>query len=125
MKKASFIKKERLKKNSSIKHVFDKGVPFKTRLINVYILKKDTGALVNRAGFIIRRRLYNNKTVLRNRFRRILREAYRNTKHLLPPGHDIVILAGSIDKSTKTGAIDRELRSIFEKYSKKYNNILS
>ena len=117
MKQGTFAKRERLKKNSSIKQVFDKGVPSKGRLINIYLLETDSG--INRAAFLVRKNLYNKKSVLRNRFRRVLREAYRKTKHMLPTGHDIVILATRINKSTRSEAVERELNHVFKKYSKK------
>jgi len=119
MKKSSFKKEEHLKKNDSIKYVFDKGIPFKGRLINIYILKRDHGALINRAAFIIRKRIYSKKIVLRNRFRRVLRESYRKTKHLLSPGHDIVILANALKKDTKSDAVEKEMAYVFKKHIKK------
>ena len=119
MERATFSKREHLKKNSSIKDVFDKGTPFKARLIKVYIVKRDTDERLNRVAFIIRRGLYNKRPVLRNRFRRVLREAYRQTKYLLPPGYDIVILANNIKEDTRSISIEEELRDVFKKCSKK------
>ena len=63
--------------------------------------------------------LYNKKVVLRNRFKRLLREAYRKTKHLLLPGYDIVILATNIKKNTKSSAVEEEIANAFKKCIKK------
>ena len=114
MKKNSFSKKEHLKKNEAIKDVFDKATPFKGRFIRVYVVKNDTSP-INRAAFIIRKTLCDKKAVLRNRFKRLLREAYRKTKHLLPQGYDIVILATSIKKNTSPGDSEREIAHAFKK----------
>ncbi len=119
MKKGSFTRKEHLKKNSLIRAVFDKGIPFKAKFITVYILKSKTDTQPNRVAFIIRKRLYDKSSVLRNRFRRVLREAYRSTKHLLSGGHDLIILGATLKKNTKSSAIERELRDVFKKYCKK------
>jgi len=115
----SFTKKEHLKKNNAIKAVFDKGISSKGRLIKVYLLKKETGPFINRAAFVIRKGSYNKKAVLRNRFKRLLREAYRKTKRLLPAGYDIVILAVNLKQYTKSIAVEKDMADVFKKYLKK------
>ncbi|MDO8603437.1 MAG: ribonuclease P protein component [Candidatus Omnitrophota bacterium] len=110
--------KERLKKSDAIKAVFDKGVCYKSGLINVYILKRPD-VDINKAAFICKKILHQKKSVLRNRIRRILREAYRKTSHCLPAGNDIVIIGTKITKDTLSTEIERELAGVFKKYSKK------
>ncbi|MFH1853808.1 MAG: ribonuclease P protein component [Candidatus Omnitrophota bacterium] len=124
MKKKPLPRGERLKKNNDISRVFDQGTPFKGRLVSVFMGR---GAKVhtNRAAFVIKKSLYNKKLVLRNRFRRIIREAYRNSKFLLLPGHDIVILANRVDKNTKSTAVEQELKYVFKKYIESNNKIIS
>lgn len=119
MHKKSFKTKERLKKNTEIKKVFDKGIAFKRRLVNIYLLKRERPLDANRAAFLLRKGLYNKSSVTRNRFRRILREAYRNTKHILPPGHDIIILAKNITSITRSAVIEQELADAFKEIVEK------
>ena len=119
MGQTSFIKKEHLKSSKSIKNVFDKGIPSRGRLIKVFLLKKETDSHINRVAFIVRKNLCNKKAVLRNRFRRLLREAYRKTKHILPTGYDIVLLATNINKNTKSTVLEREIADAFKKCIKK------
>ncbi len=119
MRPYSFARKERLKKASLISNVFDKGVFLKGRLVNIYLLKRDIDPPVNRAAFIIKKNLHNKKLVLRNRFRRLLREAYRKTKHLLPQGHDIVILAKNVKPHTGSVLLEADLANVFKKYVEK------
>lgn len=119
MKKNSFARKEHLRKSDLIERVFVKGLSFKGRLINTYLLKKETDPNINRVAFIIRKNLYNKKIVLRNRFRRLLRESYRKTKHLLPRGYDIVILATGIKEDTKSNMIEQEIANVFKSRIKK------
>ena len=118
MNKESFSKKERLKKAGAIKAVLDKGVCYKSRSINIYILKmQDTDT--NRAAFICKKALHQKKSVLRNRVRRVLREAYRKTKYILPAGYDIVIIGARLAQNTLSSEIEREVIDVFKKYSKK------
>lgn len=124
MNSKALPRKEHLKKDSDIRRVFDKGVRFKGRLITVFILR-EASSRTNRAAFIIKKSIYNKKTVLRNRFRRIIREAYRNSKFLLFPGHDIIILSGRLDKNTKSTAVQKDLSDVFKKYIEKNNRPLS
>ena len=114
MQKQSFTIKEHLKKNSAIKKVFDKGIAFKRKLVNVYLLKRERPLGTNRAAFLLRKGLYNKSAVTRNRFRRILREAYRKTKHILPPGYDIILLVKNGTMKTTSTVIEQELRNVFK-----------
>lgn len=118
MKPYSFSKKEHLKKAPLIDAVFEKGILYKTRSLHIYILKNPVSD-INRCAFICRRHLYQKKIVLRNRIRRLLREAYRKNKHILPKSHDIMILACHIDAHTKSTIIEDEVKAIFQKFCKR------
>lgn len=114
----SFSLKERLKKNDAIKAVLDNGICRKSKSINVYILKRpDVG--INKAAFICKKALHQKKSVLRNKVRRFLREAYRKTKYILPAGHDIVLVGTRMNKAVLSTDIERELIDVFEKHIKK------
>jgi len=118
MKANSFSKKESLKKNGAIKAVLDNGICLRAKSVNVYILKKPESGF-NKAAFICKKALHQKKSVLRNRVRRILREAYRKTKYILPAGHDIIIVGTRITRNTLSAEIEREVLDVFKKYSKK------
>lgn len=110
----SFSRKESLKKNRSIKAVLDNGICHKSKSINVYILKSP-GADINKAAFICKKALHQKKAVLRNRVRRILKEAYRQTKFILPAGYDIVIVGTKITQGTLSKEIEKEILNVFKK----------
>jgi ribonuclease P protein component len=114
----SFSKKERLKKNDAIKAVLDRGICYRAKSINVYVLKRpDAG--INKAAFICKKALHQKKAVLRNRVRRILKEAYRKTRYIFPAGYDIVIIGTKITQTTLSTGIEREIIDVFKKYIKK------
>jgi ribonuclease P protein component len=119
MKQNSFSKEERLKKSDLIKKVLDEGILFRGKFVNVYIFKQERYPEIKRAAFTVRKKLHCKKAVLRNRFRRILREAYRKTKNLLSGSYDIVILGVNIKESTKSFIIEEELAYVFKKFSAK------
>ena len=114
MNKEYFLRKERLKKNDAIKAVLDNGLCCKARSVNVYVLKRPC-ADINRAAFICKKALHQKKSVLRNRVRRVIREAYRKTSHILPVGYDIVIVGTRFNKDTGSVEIEREILDVFKK----------
>ncbi len=114
----SFSRKERLKKNDAIKAVLDHGICYRSKSINIYVLKRPD-ADVNKAAFICKKALHQKKSVLRNRVRRLLREAYRKTKHILPAGYDIVIIGTRIMKGALSREIEREIIDVFKTHIKK------
>ncbi|MDP2980778.1 MAG: ribonuclease P protein component [Candidatus Omnitrophota bacterium] len=114
----SFSRKERLKKNDAIKAVLDRGICYRSKSINIYVLKRPD-ADVNKAAFICKKALHQKKSVLRNRVRRILKEAYRKTRHIFPAGHDIVIIGTKITQAALSTEIEREIIDVFKKYIKK------
>jgi len=114
----SFSRKESLKKSEAIKTVLDNGICLKSKSVNVYILRK-SGAGFNKAAFICKKTLHQKKSVLRNRVRRVLREAYRKTKHIFPAGHDIIIVGTRVTQDTLSIEIEREILDVFKKHSKK------
>jgi len=117
-----FLKEqELLKKNSQIKRVFDKGNPVRGRLVTIILLEQNEAPGLNRVAFVPTRNSHRGKIVLKNRYKRVIREAYRQVKKSLPVGYDTVILGTNINKHTKSTEIEKDLLSVFKKISKKYN----
>lgn len=104
-----------------IKKVLDEGVCSRGTLAALFLLKNNIEPPANRAAFIVKKNLFNKKLVLRNRFRRLLRESYRKIKHLLPSGYDIVILATRIKKDIPLAEIEKDLSNVFKEGLKKSN----
>ena len=121
MRQYSLKGQELLKKNSQIKRVFDKGNSTRGRLVAVILQEQNQTPGFNRAAFLPTRNSHRGKIVLKNRYKRVLREAYRQIKKSLPVGYDIIILGTNINKHTKSTEIEKDLLNVFKKISKKYN----
>jgi len=100
-----FSKKERLRKRKEFQLVFDKGERFGNNQLKIYALSN--GNTVSRLGLVVGRKFGNSPR--RNRFKRILREAYRLNKNLLSNGVDIVVIP-------KPGLTELTLNAIEEKF---------
>jgi ribonuclease P protein component len=86
----SFPKTERLRRSEDIQQVLKTGRRYFQEGLQLLITPK-TGTGGNRAGFIVKRKL--GSAVCRNLMKRRMREAYRDLKHRLRTGHDLVISA--------------------------------
>ncbi len=100
-----FSKKERLRKRKEFQQVFDKGEKYGNDQLKIYALSN--GDSVSRLGLVVGRKFGNAPR--RNRFKRILREAYRLNKNLLSNGVDIVVIP-------KPGLTELTLNAIEEKF---------
>lgn len=84
----SFSKRERLSCRRSIELVFKKGKRCSGEGFSLFVLPNDVGR--NRFLCTFRRGFGN--AVKRNRTRRVFKEIYRQNKHCLKAGFDIVFL---------------------------------
>ena len=121
MHQYSLKEQELLKKNDQIKRVFDKGNSARGRLVTIILLEQNEAPGLNRVAFVPTRNSHRGKIVLKNRYKRVIKEAYRQVKKFLPVGYDTLILGTNINKHTKSTEIEKDLLSVFKKFSKKYN----
>ena len=100
-----FSKKERLRKRKEFQHVFDNGERYGNNQLKIYAMSN--GNSVSRLGLVVGRKFGNSPR--RNRFKRILREAYRLNKSLLESGADIVVIP-------RPGLTELTLKVVEEKF---------
>ena len=82
-----FLKTDRILKRDSFRRVYEKGRKIQARYFTAFVLSGSGSQ--PRLGITATRKTGNS--VERNRARRLVREAFRRNKWLVPPGVDIVI----------------------------------
>lgn len=87
-KKFGFPKAEHLRRPEDFRRVFDARCSVSDQLLVVYVLGNDLPHA--RLGLSVSKK--RGSAVVRNRLRRLYREAYRLNKHDLPAGLDIIVL---------------------------------
>lgn len=88
MKRHTFPKSERLLKKREFLEVYSQGKKRQGRCLILYVLNNQSSRKV---GISASRKL--GKAVIRNRAKRLIREAYRLNKHLLSDDIHLVIVA--------------------------------
>lgn len=84
----SLTKRERLKKKPEFQRVFSSSRKLSVPGIKLFLL--ENGLTWNRIGVTFMRKYGNS--VQRNKVKRIVKEIYRNSKSLLKPGFDMIIV---------------------------------
>jgi ribonuclease P protein component len=79
---------ERLKKKSEFSRVFSEGDTYRTKLVLLRAIPNDLG--FTRIGAAPSKKL--GGAVVRNRLKRLVREAYRLNKSAFPAGYDLVFV---------------------------------
>ncbi|MCR5102288.1 MAG: ribonuclease P protein component [Butyrivibrio sp.] len=82
---------ESLKKNNDFRNVYKNGRSYANKYIVVYVWKNNL--LINRLGISCSKKVGNS--IVRHRFARLVREAYRLHENIFNSGLDIVVVARS------------------------------
>ncbi len=101
MKHLAFPKNRRLTSNRQFKAVLDHGRRAGDRLLTVYAAPNDRG--YPRLGVSVGRATGN--AVVRNRLKRLIREAFRRSQDRIPPAFDyVVMIAPALSRRLKPPA---------------------
>ncbi len=87
--KQSFPKKIRICRSKDFKIIFENGTRlyFDNLLLYIYSQKSE----VTRLGIIVSRKIHKS-AVIRNKFKRRIREIFRKNRSNIKPGYDILVL---------------------------------
>ena len=95
-----------LKENRDFRRLYTRGRSFPSAVIVTYVMKNRCGGV--RIGITTGKKI--GKAVLRNRSRRIIREAYRELSDSVKPGYDLVFVARGKTPFVKSGDILRAMK---------------
>ena len=84
-----FLAKEHLRESSAFRRAFDRKKPASDPVMIVYAVENGLGH--TRIGISIGKKKVK-LAVGRNRIKRLIREAFRLNKHMIPPGVDLVVV---------------------------------
>lgn len=104
-----------LKKNYQFRMVYNKGTAIANRLLVMTTLKgAKHQSEVNQLGVSVSKKV--GKAVVRNRVKRLIKEAYRLAEADINPGYDIVIVARVAAGGASFWEIDKSLRHLLKKH---------
>lgn len=96
-----------IKQNHEFRRLYYRGKSSGNGLLVLYVLKNRRDPDHNRIGLTVSTKL--GGAVVRNRCKRLLREAYRLHEHEIRPGHDFVLVARSRLTKSKCADVERAL----------------
>jgi len=110
MKRLSFPKKKRLVSNSQFKAVLANGRRLSNGVLTLYIANNDCE--YSRLGVSVGKSRGN--AVVRNRLKRLMREAFRQNQHQIPAGFDYLLMISprwpkksNVEKTHKTPTFEQ------------------
>jgi ribonuclease P protein component len=101
----SLKKSDKLRKNKSFQAVYKGGKSVSNRFLVLYMLPNQSSG--NKVGFAAGKRLGN--AVVRNRVKRMMREAFRLNRSSLPNGYDFIL----VGRKPVVGVKAQEVTSAF------------
>ena len=105
MRRFTFAKSKRLVRNGQFKDILGRGLRVSDKVLTLYMAKNDCGH--SRLGVSVGK--FWGSAVVRNRIKRLLREAFRQSQDRIPAGFDYLLMisrsSGKLDKSSAKEAV--------------------
>ncbi len=104
-------KVERLRERAQFLHTQRRGRRARSQRLTVYVLPNELGH--SRMGITTSRKV--GKAVIRNRWKRLLRESFRRHKASFPVGFDMVVIVGPKQPPTTLSDVFEEFAGVAHK----------
>ena len=108
-------RRERLRKRSQFTAVQGRGKKLHTEHFLVFVLPQADSLAPARLGITVSKKV--GVAVVRNRVKRLVREAFRRLKTLFPKGLDLVFVAKQTAAGSELAEVARELERLCRKLS--------
>lgn len=107
-----FRPENRVKKRPEFLHTYSHGTVYRRRLMHAFVLPRESPELPTRIGFTVTKKV--GGAVVRNRLKRLGREAFRLALPQLKPGYTVIVNFLRSAVGTEFTAVDQQLRSVFK-----------
>lgn len=104
-------KDNRLRHNREYRVVYRAGKSVANKDMVLYFAKNKQSSV--RAGFSVSKKI--GKSVVRNRVRRLIKEAFRLHINDIKPGYDLIFIARTGNKSLKYADVERAVLDVLKK----------
>lgn len=102
-----------LKKNRDFVRVYNKGKSKVNPVLVLYVL--ENGENYNRIGITVSRKV--GKSVVRNRVKRLIKEAYRKHKHQIKSGYDLVFVSRIQARNSDYYTVDKWMDDLLRRHN--------
>jgi ribonuclease P protein component len=107
-----FRKENRVRKRRDFLDAYERGTSYRRRGVHVFICRRETRDLPTRLGITVTRKV--GRAVVRNRLKRLAREAFRLVLPFLEPGYTIVVNFGPAAREMKFRDVQKQLYSVWK-----------
>lgn len=111
IKKYGLVKAQLLRKNKNYQFVYRVGKSYANKMAVLYVLKNSSQQ--HRIGFVTGKRL--GGAVIRNRVKRLFKEAFRLNQAKLAPGCDLVVIGRAPVVGQSQAAVTQSLMDLCRK----------